>query len=70
MSDLGTLGGNYSYANAINNSNVVVGIAGIDPFNDTLNHAFIYTGGSMVDLNTLLDASGTGWTLVAGVRHQ
>jgi probable HAF family extracellular repeat protein len=64
MSDLGTLGGNYSCAHAINNSNVIVGVAGIDPGDDNLNRAFIYAGGSMVDLNTLLDASGTGWTLV------
>jgi probable HAF family extracellular repeat protein len=64
MSDLGTLGGNFSYANAINNNNVIVGVAGIDPYNDGANHAFIYAGGAMVDLNTLLDASGAGWTLV------
>jgi probable HAF family extracellular repeat protein len=64
ISDLGALGGNNSYANAINNSNVVVGVAGIDPGDDTLNHAFVYVGGSMTDLNMLLDASGSGWTLV------
>src|SRR5262249_6453634 len=51
MSDLGTLGGNNSYANAINNSNVIVGIAGIDPLDDTHNHAFVYANGSMSDLN-------------------
>ena len=64
MSDLGTLGGNNSCANAINNSNIIVGFAGIDPWDETLKHAFIYAGGSMTDLNTLLDTSGAGWTLV------
>jgi hypothetical protein len=28
-----------------------------------LDHAFLYRKGSMIDLNSLLDASGTGWTL-------
>ena len=26
-------------------------------------HAFLYSSGVMTDLNTLLDSSGTGWTL-------
>jgi probable HAF family extracellular repeat protein len=63
MTDLGTLGGNYSYAIAINNNNVVVGGSFVDGNNDVY-HAFVSNGGSMVDLNSLLDASGDGWTLI------
>jgi probable HAF family extracellular repeat protein len=63
MTDLGTLGGDYSYAIAINNHNVIVGGSFIDDNNDVY-HAFVSNGGSMVDLNSLLDASGDGWTLI------
>jgi probable HAF family extracellular repeat protein len=58
MQDLGTLGGRFSYANAINDSGQVVGTAGT-----TLNegHAFIRDGGVMVDLNDLI---GPGWVLI------
>lgn len=62
MADLGTLGGNYSYGIGINNQNVIVGGTFIDA-KDSIYHAFIWNGSSMVDLNTLLDASGAGWTL-------
>ena len=51
MRDLGTLGGEYSYAYGINNAGNVVGgswIAG-----DTASHAFLYTDGKMLDLNTV-----------------
>jgi probable HAF family extracellular repeat protein len=61
--DLGTLGGNYSYAIGLNNSNVVVGGSFVDPA-DTIYHAFVTVNGAMQDLNELLDASGSGWTLV------
>ena len=61
MTDLGVLsGGTYSYALGINSSGTIVGQA--DSGGPT-NHAFIVIGGILVDLNTLLDASGTGWTL-------
>lgn len=63
MTDLGTLGGDYSYALAINNSNVIVGGSFIDAGNSVY-HAFICETNSMSDLNTQLDSSGTGWTLV------
>jgi probable HAF family extracellular repeat protein len=63
MTDLGTLGGNYSYANGVNNSNVVVGGSFTDASN-TIYHAFIWATNTMTDLNTCLDATGTGWTLV------
>jgi probable HAF family extracellular repeat protein len=63
MTDIGTLGGDYSYAISINNSNVVVGGSYIDA-NNSVYHAFIYQTNSMTDLNGLLDASGSGWTLI------
>jgi probable HAF family extracellular repeat protein len=62
MTDLGTLGGNYSYGIGINNSNAVVGGAFVDSGNK-IYHAFIAVNNSMVDLNTQLDATGAGWTL-------
>lgn len=62
MTDLGTLGGGYSYAVGINNNGVIVGGSFVDKGNTTY-HAFVCTNTTMVDLNTLIDASGTGWTL-------
>jgi probable HAF family extracellular repeat protein len=58
--DLGTLGGAQSQAWYINNGGEVLGWA-----HDSggASHAFIYTGGIMLDLNTMLDATGAGWTL-------
>jgi probable HAF family extracellular repeat protein len=61
--DLGTLGGGYSYAFGINDLGEIVGGSFVDAA-DTLHRAFLYSANSMVDLNTLVDASGTGWTLV------
>jgi probable HAF family extracellular repeat protein len=62
ITDLGTLGGNDSYASGINDAGQVVG-------NSALNtgghgpHATIWNGSTIQDLNSLLDSSGTGWTL-------
>jgi probable HAF family extracellular repeat protein len=63
VTDLGTLGGHYSYALGINNSNVLVGGSFVDS-KDSIYHAFIWSNGAMTDLNTALDATGAGWTLV------
>ena len=49
--DIGTLGGNYSYAWGINDSNVVVGSSTLD--GDLVTHAFFKPAGGLVDLNTL-----------------
>jgi len=60
MSDLGTLaGGLISHAYGINDSGQVVG------YSATVGgtHAFVYHNGLLIDLNSLLDSSGTGWTL-------
>jgi len=54
ITDLGTLGGTTSYARSyargINNNGQVVGAAGTA---DGLEHAFLYSNGSMLDLGTL-----------------
>jgi probable HAF family extracellular repeat protein len=55
--DLGTLGGDYSWAYGINNSGQVVGYASTTGGD---NHAFLYTGGGMYDLNNLVPAN-SGW---------
>jgi len=55
---LGELGGEDSDAFAVNGLGQVVGratVAGRD------SHGFLFCGGRMYDLNTLLDASGRGW---------
>lgn len=62
MATLGSLGGS-SYAQAINNSGVVVGGSYVDVA-DTTYRAFVTVSGTMRNLTTLLDASGQGWTLI------
>ena len=60
MADIGTLGGGFSYAWAINDSRVVVGEANLAGDNTT--HAFRWANGSMQDLGLL---PGTGEYSVA-----
>ena len=66
MTDLGTLGGAFSIATAINDSGEIVGTS-LTADGDY--HAFVDTGTTMVDLNSLL-AADSGWTLIsaAGVN--
>jgi probable HAF family extracellular repeat protein len=59
MQDLGTLlGGTSSHATGINDSGKIVGYASTSDNP----HAFLYSGGSMTDLNSLVDLD-SGWTL-------
>ena len=61
LTELGTLpGGNYSYANGINNNGQIVGCSDAS---NIVSHAFLYTGGAMTDLNRFIPAN-SGWTLV------
>lgn len=59
MTDLGALGGQYSQANGINNSDQVVGWA-TNFFAQS--RAFLYSNGSMTNLNDLIDPL-SGWTI-------
>lgn len=57
LGKLSTLTPDETSAQAINNSGEIVGING---------HAFLWTADAgMLDLNTLLDASGAGWELIS-----
>jgi len=61
MTDLGTLGGNFSSASGINSSGQIVGNA--STAGDAANDGFLYTGGTMYDLNSLI-APGSPWQIV------
>lgn len=63
MVDMGTLGGGYSYALDVNDSNMIVGGTYVDQANQQY-RAFLYQDGVMMNLNELLDSSGTGWVLI------
>ena len=60
MRELGTFGGAYSEALGINNAGQVVGSATLA--GDQERHAFLYSGGRLIDLNSLLPP-GSGWLL-------
>jgi probable HAF family extracellular repeat protein len=59
MHDLGTFGGSYSIANGINASGQIVG--GADT-STRAEHAFLYSGVVMQDLNSLIPLN-SGWIL-------
>jgi len=60
MHDLGTLGGERGWAYAINEAGVIVGASNLA---NGQSRAFGWDGGSLVDLNSLIDP-GLGWTLL------
>jgi probable HAF family extracellular repeat protein len=60
MTRLGTLCGDQSTAFGISNSDQVVGSA--DVAGDLSMHGFLYSGGAMLDLNSLIDPA-SGWTI-------
>jgi probable HAF family extracellular repeat protein len=51
LADLGTLGGNYSFARGINDAGEVTGLANLP--GDLANHGFLWRKGVMTDLGTL-----------------
>ena len=63
MKDLGTLGGPKSRAHDINNAGQVVGSADLVDNGVVCSHAFVYSGGKMRDLNSLVDPAA-GWSLL------
>ena len=63
-SDLGTLGGNAAFASGVNASGDVVGMSATVAGSTAADHAFLYTGGTMYDLSTLL-MPGSGVTNLA-----
>ena len=60
MQDLGTLGGSYSYAFGINNPGAIVGSTYTT--GDAVQVGYLYVGGTMYDLNTLIPA-GSGYSV-------
>jgi probable HAF family extracellular repeat protein len=64
LTDLGTLGGELSWATAINAQGQVVGYSELTPglSGRGVDHAFLYQNGSLTDLNRLIPTSAN-WTL-------
>ncbi len=60
--DIGTLGGDQSVAYGIDGSGDIVGYSFLA--GDLVAHAFLYSGGAMLDLNNLLPVA-SGWTIDA-----
>lgn len=54
VTDLGTLGGNYSYARGINDNGQIVGTATISNISSDC-HAFLYSNGTMSDIGAFQD---------------
>lgn len=65
MTDIGTLGGTHGNAMGINNLGQVVGGSTTVP-NGANDHAFLYDGKTMTDLNTQIPGN-SGWLLVAAM---
>ncbi len=60
------VGGTWSQGVAINNLGQIVGTAGSSP-TDFTGHAFLYSGGIMVDLNSVTVGLPSGVTLLGGM---
>ena len=63
VTDLGTLGGTFSFGQSINNLGQVTGDANTAA---RQRHAFLYSNGQMIDLNNVIDP-GLGVTLINGM---
>jgi probable HAF family extracellular repeat protein len=68
ITDLGTLGGTYSYAYAINNANPVQ-VAGQAQLASGIYHAFVYSGGTMTDLGSL-STEGDNYSLAHALNDK
>src|SRR4051812_29925446 len=81
ITDLGTLGGDQSYATGLNELGQVIGQSETTP-GQTTAHAFLWTNGGMVDLGTLGgpyswasgvnllgEVVGSSWTTSTGDTH-
>ncbi len=60
---LGSLGGNFSDALGINNSQQIVGFSTLTP-DSSAQHAFLWEDGELIDLNSLI-APDAGWKLTS-----
>ena len=69
ITDLGTLGGSFSTANAINGKGQVVGTSS-SSLSTTTNsqHAFLYSGGNMIDLTEALAPLGATYSVAYGIN--
>lgn len=63
LTDLGTLGGDYSYGRDLNNAGQVTGDSTTP--SGGAPHAFLYSGGTMTDLGTLGGDYSSGWSINA-----
>jgi probable HAF family extracellular repeat protein len=71
MTDLGTLGGSASYAYGNNNSGQIVGSSFTS--GDNVRHAFLYSGGTMMDLGALPPWNQGGYvvtTVATGINDR
>lgn len=66
---LGSLGGNNSAAAAINDSGDVVGYSTL-PGQESTTHGFLYTGGTMYDLTTLIPAGDVSIIGASGINNR
>jgi probable HAF family extracellular repeat protein len=68
MQDLGTLGGRFSMANGINDSGEVIGISDTAKIGFAGTDAFLYSGGSMYNLNSLIGNADSAVWLTSAIE--
>ena len=70
VTDLGTLGGTISSANSVTGQgrNAAGMIVGSSTLSDGTEHAFLYVGGQMYDLNTLCDLSLSNFKVLTSAK--
>jgi probable HAF family extracellular repeat protein len=72
VTDLGTLGGTESTAYAINNAGQIVGYSTLIDSTNGSTHAFLYSGGKIIDLGTFTNNDGSVYldTYAYGINDQ